>query len=365
MSESARTQFIPDRNWPDDKEVHINAHGGGILFHNGSYYWFGEHKIEGKAGNLAHVGVHVYSSKDLYNWKDEGIALKVSDDPTSDIAKESVIERPKVIYNPKTKKFVMWFHLELKGKGYDAARAAVAISDKPTGPYEYLRSFRLNAGHWPLNVTEADKVNQEELDKIKSKKFGGSPSSETMQAPILARDFQNGQMSRDMTLFVDEDGKAYHICASEENSTLHISELSEDFLSSSGKYVRIFPRRWNEAPAICKAHGKYWLISSDCTGWAPNAARSAVAESIWGPWKELGNPCEGINPHNKLGPELTYGGQSTYILPVNGKKNACIAIFDIWRPEDAITGGYVWLPISFEDDKIKIKWQDKWDLSVF
>ena len=64
--------------WPDDKGVHINAHGGGILRVGDTYYWFGEHKTEGSAGNLAQVGVHCYSSKDLYNWKDEGIALSVS-----------------------------------------------------------------------------------------------------------------------------------------------------------------------------------------------------------------------------------------------------------------------------------------------
>lgn len=107
------SEFRPGEIWPDDQGVHINAHGGGILFHEGTYYWFGQHMIEGGAGNLAHVGVHVYSSKNLYQWKDEGIALRVSDDTRSDIAKGCVLERPKVIYNAKTRQFVMWFHLEL------------------------------------------------------------------------------------------------------------------------------------------------------------------------------------------------------------------------------------------------------------
>ena len=71
--------FHLEKIWPDDRGVHINAHGGGVLFHGGRYYWFGEHKIAGAAGNIAHVGVHAYSSADLYNWKDEGIALAVSD----------------------------------------------------------------------------------------------------------------------------------------------------------------------------------------------------------------------------------------------------------------------------------------------
>ena len=49
--------FKPGEVWPDDKGVHINAHGGGILRVGDTYYWFGEHKTEGSAGNLAQVGV--------------------------------------------------------------------------------------------------------------------------------------------------------------------------------------------------------------------------------------------------------------------------------------------------------------------
>ena len=28
--------------WPDDKGVHVNAHGGGVIYHDGTYYWYGE-----------------------------------------------------------------------------------------------------------------------------------------------------------------------------------------------------------------------------------------------------------------------------------------------------------------------------------
>ena len=96
-----------------------------------------------------------------------------------------------------------------------------------------------------------------------------------------------------MNLFVDDDGKAYHIYASEENSTLHISELTDDYTACSGNYARFFVGRFMEAPAMFKKDGKYYLIMSGCTGWAPNPGRSAVASSIWGPWKELANPFVG------------------------------------------------------------------------
>lgn len=348
--------FTPGELWLDDKGKHINAHGGGFIFHNNNYYWFGEHKVEGKLGNTAQVGVHCYSSKDLYNWKDEGIALKVSEDTTSEITKGSIVERPKVIYNKKTKKFVMWFHLELKGKGYDAARSGVAFSDKITGPYVYLKSYRPNAGQWPVNVEAFHK--KPVADTIKAKYCGGKGClpGHVDSVNILGRDFANGQMARDMNLFVDDDGKAYHIFSSEENSTTHISLLSDDYLSHARPYKRVFANRYMEAPAIFKKGGKYYFIGSDCTGWDPNAARSAVASSIFGDWKELGNPCVGKDS------AFTFYSQSTYVLPVAGKKDAFIFIGDRWRPDNAIDGRYVWLPVQFEGEGFKLRWMEHWNL---
>jgi len=347
--------FMPGRIWKDRDGTHINAHGGGILIHNDTYYFFGAHMVEGRIGNSAQVGVRCYSSKDLYNWKNEGVALAVSRDPESDIAQGCILERPKVIYNEKTKKFVMWFHLELKETQYSSARSGVAISDKATGPYEFIRSFRPNANHWPQNVTEDQKKNFDS-EKAKGKQFSGGPDP---QYNIIKRDHFGGQMARDMTLFVDDDKKAYHIYSSEENSTLHISQLTDDYLAPAGKYIRIFEQRYMEAPAICKRNGKYYLLMSGCSGWKPNAARSAVADSIMGPWKELKNPCVGE------GKDLTFGGQSTHILKVSDKKDAYIAMFDIWRPTKPNDGRYMWLPINFKEEGFEIKYYEKWDLSYF
>ncbi|MGB1127063.1 MAG: hypothetical protein ACPG3X_01685 [Opitutales bacterium] len=120
-----------------------------------------------------------------------------------------------------------------------------------------------------------------------------------------------------------------------------------------------------EAPTLFKREGKYDLVASGCTGWAPNAARSAVADSILGPWTELENPCVGINPQNRLGPEKTFGGQSTCVFPVAGMEDAYIAMFDIWRPEDAIDGRYVCVPVRFDDEGIQIEWAEEWSLNCF
>jgi hypothetical protein len=345
--------FRPGQVWLDNNGVAINAHGGGILFHEGVYYWFGEHKIAGPAGNKAEVGVHCYSSADLLRWKDEGIALPVSEDPQSDIAKGCILERPKVIFNRATGKFVMWFHLERKGQGYADARSGVAVADSPTGPYRYRESFRPNAGIWPRNLDPGERraLTAEEQDKLSGKTPGWHSSS-----LILRRDFAGGQMARDMTLFVDDDQAAYHIYASEENRTLQISRLTEDYLRPAGDYVRVFPDDYNEAPAIVKLGGKYYLISSGCTGWDPNPARSAVADHIQGPWTSLGNPCQGTEDQLKT----TFRSQSTHLLPIQGAPGKVIFMADRWTPGDAIDGRYVWLPLRFQDGKPVLNWLEEW-----
>lgn len=346
------TSFKPGAIWLDDEGVHLNAHGGGIMRDGDRYYWFGEHKTKGEAGNLAQVGVHCYSSDDLYNWKDEGIALSVSEDTTSAIAKGCILERPKVIYNKKTGKYVMWFHLEPKGAGYGGAMSGVAISDKVVGPYTLLSAQRPDAGFWPINVQDLHKLPV--ADSVRKGFGGGSLPAHPDTLNLLGRDFEGGQMARDMNLFVDDDGIAYHLYSSEENSTLQISQLSDDYTRSSGKYTRVFPGRFMEAPAMFKKDGKYYLIMSGCTGWAPNAGRSAVASSIWGPWEELENPFVGKDA------ETSFHSQSTCVLPVPGGSDQFIYMGDRWTPQDAIDGRYVWLPIRFENGQPTIEWKDSW-----
>ena len=109
-----------------------------------------------------------------------------------------------------------------------------------------------------------------------------------------------------------------------------------------------------------KHDNRYFLIASDCTGWEPNAARLAWAPNIFGPWEELGNPCIGE------GAEFTFQSQSTFVLPVNGKKNAFIFMGDRWKPKNAIDGRYIWLPIQFSEKGIPfLEYMDEWSLSFF
>ncbi len=298
-------QFNPGALWYDESGELINAHGGGLLQQNGRYYWYGE-----KRGKSASEGVNVYSSTNLYNWKYEGLALSpIDNDTTADIARGCLMERPKVLYNALTGKYVMWFHLELRGKGYSSARAAVAVSDKPIGPFKFVSSFR-----------------------------------------------PNGNMSRDMTLYQDEDGTAYHIYSSRENYDLRIARLSNDYLGVTTQDSLLFSLH-REAPALFKSFGKYYLITSGCTGWAPNKASVHVSTSIWGPWTQMDhNPMQGPDA------ESTFGGQSTFVLPLQNGQGNFIFMADRWNPTNLKDSRYLWLPMKLEKEKPVASWKDTWSL---
>ena len=307
--------IVPGAVWNDTGGNPINAHGGGLLYHNGRYYWYGEYKqgetilpewATWECYRTDVTGVGCYSSPDMVNWTFEGIVLPAEkDDPSSDLHPSKVLERPKVVYNQKTGKFVMWAHVE--SADYSKAAAGVAVADTPTGPFTYLGSFR-----------------------------------------------PNNAMSRDQTVFVDDNGRAYQLYSSEENATLYISELTDDYLRPSGRFVRRFIGKKREAPAVFKHDGKYYLLSSGCTGWDPNQAELAVADSIMGEWTVLGNPCTGQDA------DKTFYAQSTYVQPVAGKQGLYVAMFDRWNKKDLENSRYVWLPVNFDNGKITIPWRDSW-----
>ena len=241
---------------------HINAHGGAILLHDGTYYWYGENRGDGTPGK-GQKGVACYTSTDLKNWDNKGIVLAVTDSVGAPLERGCIIERPKVVYNPATGKFVMWFHHELKGVGYGSAYSGVAVSDSPTGPFVHLNSGRINPGIYPENLPE-------EYRKIQWPKDMEWWTPEWRKAVekgmFTVRDLDGGQMARDMTVFVDDDGKAYHVYSSEENLTLNIAELDSTYTRHTGRYIRIFPGGHNEAPALFKHNGTYWMITSGLHG---------------------------------------------------------------------------------------------------
>ncbi|MBN2182986.1 MAG: family 43 glycosylhydrolase [Sedimentisphaerales bacterium] len=321
-------RFAPGETWPDTLGKHIQAHGGGIILRDDTFYWYGEDRTPG-----AQTGVSCYSSKDLYNWKHEAVALPHSALP-ADIRDETFIERPKVIFNPSTGKYVMWMHLEQTG--YHFARAGIALGNKPEGPFTFLNHMR------PVQYDFGYKDN----DPDRQKEFGGT--------------------YRDMNLFVDDDGRAYTFYASEHNATMYIVRLNEEFTApetpivENKTWARAFIGKYREAPAPFKFKDRYYIISSGCTGWKPNAAEYAVAENILGPWQTKGNPCIGEEA------ELTFRSQSTFVLPVPGKPGCYIFMADRWTPRRLFDSRYIWLPfIIGADGTFTIEWLDNWDLSYF
>lgn len=343
--------FHPGRLWLDTDGRPVNAHGGGVLLHDGVYYWYGEHK--GERDNAAHVGVMCYSSRDLMNWQCRGAAYRVADTDGHPTENGCILERPKVVYCAKTRQFVMYFHLELKGRGYAAAERAVAVSDTPCGPFRLVSHGRACPGQWPQGFGAAQKQNTRYKEKMKW--WTPEWREQVALGMYACRDFQSGQMCRDQTVFIDDDGTAYHIYSSEDNLTLQIAELTPDYLSYTGRYIRIDPAGHNEAPTMFKHAGKYYMITSGCTGWAPNEARLHVADSIWGPWQRLPNPCRGKDA------DKTFMAQSTYVLTLASGQHIFMA--DIWRPQNPVDGRYVWLPITFAEDGLPVvEWQEEWRL---
>lgn len=320
--------FLPGQPWPDSKGIHINAHGFCVIDVGGRHYWYGSHKMEGKTEDEKNeAGVRCYVSDDLIQWEDLGLVLSVfAPGAHPDLAEAFILDRPKVIYKQETKTFVMYFKLyppKSKGgkSGKDYAWVGVATSSQPQGPFAYNGYFLGNHS-----------------------KYG----------------------TGDFAIFSDDDGAIYHVAVRKPDKAMVYCRMSADGLKPEGEYKELEGiTKKTEAPTFFRKDGKVYLLGSATSGWAPNPARLFVADQFTGPYKELPNPCRGMNPHNRLGADKTFGGQTTYVYPVAGRKDAWIAMFDLNLPEAPINAGYIWLPIEFEKEQPVIRWRDQWDLSVF
>ncbi|MFF5308921.1 RICIN domain-containing protein [Streptomyces massasporeus] len=265
----------------------VHAHGGGVLKVGSYYYWFGEHR---NADNTFRY-VDAYRSSDLKNWEFRNHVLTEASDPELATAN---IERPKVMYNASTGKFVMWMHKE-NGTDYSEARAAVAVSDTVDGDYTWKGSFRPLGQH----------------------------------------------MSRDITVFVDTDGAGYMISAARENYDLQIYRLTADYTGIASLVANPWPGGHREAPALFKRGGMYFMLTSGATGWNPNQQQYATATSIAGPWSAMKN----------VGDSTAYGSQTAFVLPVQGTSGTSyLYLGDRWGNSFDGTvndSRYVWLPLTF------------------
>lgn len=328
------SKISPGKPWHDSKGELINAHGFCVIQHEDTYYWYGAQKIPNKTENEKNeAGVSCYTSKDLYNWENKGLMISVfAADAPPELAKAFILDRPKVIHHQKTGKWIMYFKLyppkEEGGKsGKDYAYVGVASAPAPLGPFKYHGRF-----------------------------LGGKCNG-------VDSKFGTG----DFAIFIDQAGDVFHVCVRKPDKKLIAGKMSDDGLRPVGDYLEMQGiTEHTEAPALFQRGKQLYLLGSASTGWKANPARMFVADQLTGPWQALPNPCQGINPHNKLGPDKTFGGQSTYIFPVSGKKDAWIAMFDINSETDPYHSPYIWLPITFDhQNRAIIRWQDQWDLSIF
>lgn len=285
--------------WRDTDGNIIHAHGGHMLFKDGWYYWYGENRMDDNY-------VSCYRSVDLMNWEFRNNILTTNSNTQrirvrTDLSLKNEesrsgkvnLERPKVLFNEKTGKYVLWVHYE-NGKDYRCAACAIATCDTPDGDFIYHGSFN----------------------------------------PF-------GYMSRDCTLYQDDDdsGTAYFISAARDNADLHVYKLADDYMNTDYLAHKLWQGEYREAPALFKRENKYYMFSSFCTGWAPNQCRYATADGIEKPWTML----------TDIGDATTYRTQPAFFIKISGTKTeSYIYISDRWDAKDYHNSRYVFLPVTFD-----------------
>lgn len=295
------TLIKPGQLWPDTDSNHIQAHGGGIINVKGVYYWYGEERRKGL--DTAFRYVSCYSSKDLVNWTFRGDVVKMSD--PENLGHRWILERPKVFYNQKTKKYVMYFHLD--NGTYRVAKVGIATCNKPDGNFTFVKSFR------PL-----------------------------------------GHESRDIGQFIDDDGTAY-LVFEDRPFGFRIARLAADYMNVE-KEMCLVPFHM-EGGAIVHYKGLYYSIGSALTGWRANPNKYATATSLEGPWTEF----------KDIAPPATntYGSQSTMLIKVVGTTSTTIIYMgDIWKPATQWDSRYLWMPLQIGAGNLWLPEPKPWTLDI-
>lgn len=321
LSMRGQGTFKPGQTWNDVNGSAINAHGGCVVFHDGKYYWFGEQRNNSKSD-----GISCYRSSDLYSWTKLSRAVSptgTQTDENRDIASGRTLERPKVVYNEQTGKWVMWIHWE-NGSDYGQAKCAVCTADKVEGPYTLVDVFR-----------------------------------------------PNGCDSRDQTVLVDTDGAAYHVYSTNMNSNTNIERLTPDYLQPESDFVVQLKGRRFEAAALFKVGDIYYGLFSGCTGWDPNPGRYMwtydLMNETWNAPADFkaSDGSTGINFCIDNGKNNSYQSQSNFVFPVPGKDKCFIYMGDRWNSSNVQSSKHVWLPLSVRSGYPTVRWYDSWTLAVF
>ncbi|KAK7693323.1 hypothetical protein QCA50_002891 [Cerrena zonata] len=297
---SAQNVIVAGATWTDTSGTVIQAHGAGIFKVGSTFYWVGEDKAHNSALFKA---VSCYTSNDLVNWARQSDAL--TPQAGTNISTNNIVERPKVIFNKKNSEYVMWFHSDTSN--YGAAMVGVATAKSPCGPYSYRGSFK------PL-----------------------------------------GADSRDMGLFVDDDSAstAYLLYASDNNQNFKISVLDADYYNVVSQ-TSVLSASTLESPGIVKHSGKYFLIASHTSGWAPNPNKYFSASSLAGPWSSQADIAPAAT--------RTWFSQNAYNLLLGSN---AIYMGDRWRPSLLGSSRYIWYPLDFSSGNPSLVHADVWSVNV-
>ncbi len=203
---SLAQQVMIDNTKPrkDEKGQIVDAHDGRIIQFGDTFYWYGT-SYGTTNGFTTQNHYRCYSSKDLINWKYEGKLLKKQP--------EGVYYRPHVIYNEKTKEYVLWYNWY--PKLWDG-QFGVATSDTPMGPFKIVND----------NV------------KMHNSSIGLG----------------------DFGLFVDDDGTGYISYNTIQNHQVSVEKLQDDYLSSTMENGGVIAKHM-EAGTQFKKDGKYYLLT--------------------------------------------------------------------------------------------------------
>lgn len=288
--------------WFDQNRNIVSAHGANILKEKDTFYLFGEAHTD---TSNAFTGFNCYSSKDLYNWKFESIALPLQ--KSGKLGPNRVAERPKVMKCPKTGEFIMYMHADTLT--YKDQFVGYAVSKKIKGPYEF-------------------------------------------KGPVL---FQGKPIKKwDMGTFQDTDGSGYILVHGGE-----IYKLGDDYKSVTEKVNENITSGF-ESPTMIKKDSLYYFIGSHLTSWEKNDNYYYTANSLKGPWQSQGL----VAPEGTL----TWNSQSTFVLPIQGSKETTYMFMgDRWSfPKQASSATYVWQPLTISGTSLSIpEYKDAWQIDNF
>ncbi len=298
-----RNAVCPGTVWRDTAGHLIQAHSGCIIKRGDEFYLFGEDRSRQNQPNRRYVGC--YRSTDLIHWHDCGAVVRLKNPDPKLFTHDWVLERPKVLYNRFTHRYVMYAHID--GRRYSLARVAVLISRTIAGHYRYLRSFR------PL-----------------------------------------GHQSRDIGMYQSRNGKAY-LLFEDRPSGFRIAELSRNYLHVKKNICLIHQHL--EGLGLVHYQGLYYVIGSHLTGWGPNPNVYATAKSLRGPWSTFRNIAP---PQTK-----TYHSQSGFLLKITGtRRTDVIYLGDRWNPRQLWNSRYIWMPLQIGEGKVWLPKPRCWRINI-